>query len=475
MDFDVIVAGGGLAGLSAAVALADAGLRVQVLEATGELGGRARSWDDATTGDRVDIGPHILLSEYRNMRRLLERLGTQDEVLWQRDPFLTLVDAPNPPVDVRVHRLPPPLHMLPSMLAVPQLSWLDVVSNTRAMWRMMRLTPQAMAALDGESAEAVLRRLGVRERYLDWFWRTAAMTVMNAPLEESSAGALFQLFRYFTTVGGYHAGFPRIGLGDLYVPDAVRVIEAAGGKVRLHARVAALEGDASQCSGVRLDDGTSLQARWCIVALPPREAFDVVPAAWRERHPPLSRADALRPSPYFSTYLWFDRPLTQAHFWSKVWSPRAWHYDFYDLSTIRRDLAGRGSVIACNAIYTPRLPEADDATIVEVARRELAEYLPASREARLVQARVHRVPMAIPAPYPGSEALRPAPVTPIAGLLLAGDWMQTGLPCCMESAVRSAWIAAEQVLLEAGRPRTLASPLPQPEGLAALVGRGRMP
>lgn len=171
MDFDVIVAGGGLAGLSAAVALADAGLRVQVLEATGELGGRARSWDDATTGDRVDIGPHILLSEYRNMRRLLERLGTHDEVLWQRDPFLTLVDAPTPPVDVRVHGLPPPLHMLPSMLAVPQLSWLDVASNTRAMWRMMRLTPQAMAALDGETAEAALRRLGVSERYLDWFWR----------------------------------------------------------------------------------------------------------------------------------------------------------------------------------------------------------------------------------------------------------------------------------------------------------------
>lgn len=195
METDVIVVGGGIAGLSAGVALADAGLRVQVLEAADALGGRARSWDDPVTGDRVDIGPHILLSEYRNMRRLLERLGTQGDVLWQQDRFLTLVDRPHPPVDIRVHPLPPPLHMLPSMLGIPQLSWRDVASNARLMWRTLRLTPQAQLELDRLTAEAVIERDGVSRRYVDWFWRTAAMTVMNVPLEQCSAGALLQLFR----------------------------------------------------------------------------------------------------------------------------------------------------------------------------------------------------------------------------------------------------------------------------------------
>jgi 15-cis-phytoene desaturase len=203
--------------------------------------------------------------------------------------------------------------------------------------------------------------------------------------------------------------------------------------------------------------------------------YDVVPAAWRDRHPPLPRAAGFRPSPYYSSYLWFDRRLTDTKFWSKVWSPQTLAYDFYDLSNIRRDLAGAGSLIAANMIYTTRLPDMDDDAIVAAVRRELAERLPQSRGAKLLHARVHHIPMAIPAPHPGTEAMRPAPVTPVRGLLLAGDWMQTGLPCCMESAVRSAWIAAEQVLLDAGRPRTLVQPLPQPEGLAALVGRGRMP
>jgi 15-cis-phytoene desaturase len=475
MDFDVIVAGGGLAGLSAAVALADAGLRVQVLEASGQLGGRACSWDDPVTGDRVDIGPHVLMSEYRNMRRLLERLGTQDEICWQPDPFLTFIDPPHPPVELHMRRLPPPLHLVPDMLRVRQVGVLDTLSNTRTTWRMMRLTPQELAAYDHEPADAVLRRLGVRDRFLDWFWRTGAMTVMNVPLEKCSAAALFQLFRFLSTVGGYHFGFPRIGLGDLYVPGAVKAIESAGGEVRLAARVAMFEGDGGRCSGVRLDDGTRIAAHWCISAMPPRETFEAWPVAWRERHPPLPRAGEFRPSPYYSTYLWFDRRLTDARFWSKVWSPDTLNYDFYDLSNIRRDLAGDGALIAANMIYTTRLPAMDDDAIIDAVRRELADRLPHSRDARLLHARVHRIPMAIPAPYPGTEALRPAPVTPIAGLLLAGDWMHTGLPRCMESAVRSAWIAAEQVLLEAGRARTLVAPLPQPEGLAALVGRGRMP
>lgn len=276
-------------------------------------------------------------------------------------------------------------------------------------------------------------------------------------------------------MGGYRVGFPAIGLGDLYVPPAVRAIEAAGGAVRSGAPVAALESDGDACTGVRLHDGTTVAARWTLAALPPRELADVLPPGWAERHPPLPRAAHFEPSPYFSTYLWFDRPLTDARFWSKVWSPDTVHYDFYDLANIRRDLAGRGSIIACNAIYTPRLPTMDDAGIVDVARRELAEFAPGARDARLVHATVHRVPMAIPAPFPGTEAMRPAPVTPISGLLLAGDWMHTGLPCSMESAVRSAWIAAEAILADAGRPARWVQPLPQPEGLAGLVARGRMP
>src|SRR3954464_2744350 len=115
VDSDVIVVGGGLAGLAWATALGDRGLRVRGLEADDDAGGRARSVSDQLTGDRVDIGPHIMLSEYRNLRRLLEQLGSHGQVAWQGSRFITFVDKPRP-VTFYVRPLPAPLHFMPSLL-----------------------------------------------------------------------------------------------------------------------------------------------------------------------------------------------------------------------------------------------------------------------------------------------------------------------------------------------------------------------
>src|SRR5690606_36951741 len=165
-----------------------------VLEKERQLGGRAASWRDDETGDVVDIGPHILLSEYRNMLRLLERLGTADAIVWQRDKFLTLVGEPHP-VDIYLRRLPPPLHFLPCLLTLPQVSLRDLLSNRRVMWQTMRLTEKNVAALDRVDAETCLRRMSVSPSVIDWSWRSVCMTIMNVPLQRCSAGAFLQFFR----------------------------------------------------------------------------------------------------------------------------------------------------------------------------------------------------------------------------------------------------------------------------------------
>lgn len=113
MEAEVLIIGGGVAGLSCAVALADEGLKPLVIESGQHLGGRARTWTDEYTGDRVDIGPHILLSEYRNMLALLEQLGTAEDICWQEDKFITLVDKPQP-VTIKMHRFALPLSPQPA-------------------------------------------------------------------------------------------------------------------------------------------------------------------------------------------------------------------------------------------------------------------------------------------------------------------------------------------------------------------------
>ncbi|MFL6591480.1 MAG: hydroxysqualene dehydroxylase HpnE [Luteimonas sp.] len=468
-DADAIVVGGGLAGLACAMALGDHGLRVRVLEAGDNAGGRARSVSDQATGDRVDIGPHIVLSEYRNMLRLLEQLGTQHHMAWQGSRFITFVDKPRP-VTFYVRPLPAPLHFMPSLLRIPQVSLADIASNARLFWRVMRLRAHDVQRLDGDSAEAVLRRWGVRSRFIDWYWRTVSMAIMNVPLERCSAGALFGFFRYMIGVGGYQIGFAARGLGDLFVPQAMRRIAAQGGDVLLRTRVAQLEpGREGDVAGVRLADGSVLHAPRVVSALPPQDLLPLLPQAWSSAHATFRNVGRFAPSPYISTYLWFDRKLTHERFWAKVWSPETLNYDFYDLSNIRDGWQRRNSLVASNLIYSERAHAMSDEDIVAATVRELSEYVPEAAKAQVVHARVHRIPMAIPAPYPGSERMRPGNTTPIDGLFFAGDWTHTGLPASMESAVRSGWLAAEQVLSAAGRPQSIVSPLPRMEGLVRLI------
>lgn len=465
---DVIIIGAGLAGLSCAVALCDRGLRVTVVEADAIAGGRARSWTHAATGDRVDIGPHILLSEYRNLLALLERLGTRNDVQWQGRKFLTIDERPGPLV-MRMAPLPAPLPLLPSLLKVPQVSPRDLASNAHALWRATRLTRQDVQALDGMDAETFLRRHRVSEHFIDWFWRTGAMTLMNVPLEQCSAGALMQLVRYLIGRSGVQMGLPGIGLGDLFAPAALRVIEAAGGQVRFSTRVAGFTGG-NAVTGVRLESGEELQARWCVAALPPQDLHALLPAGWAARHATFASLPQFRASPYISTYLWFDRKITRERFWSKVWAPDRLNYDFYDLSNIRPGWEGRPSLVTCNLIYSGRAYGLSDEDIVAAALREMSDFAPEARRARVLHADVHRIPMAIPAPHPGSERLRPGAVAPVDGLFLAGDWLDTQLPCSMESATRGGWLAAEQVLAAAGRPAAIAHAPPGTQGLVAMFG-----
>lgn len=470
-ETDAIVIGAGVAGLACALALADRGLRVTVLEAEAAPGGRACSVTDATTGDRVDIGPHILLSEYRHFLALLDRLGTRGRIAWQGRRFLLLADEP--PLEIRIDPLPAPLHLVPSLLRAKQVRARDMASNLRPLWRTLRLTADDVRRLDAIDAERWLRAQGVTAHFIDWFWRTAAMTLMNVPLEHCSTGALLRLYRYLMGVHGYEVGLPTVALADLFAPQAIGEIERLGGDVRLGVRVAALLVEGGVMRGVRLQGGATLHARHVIAAVPPQALSPLLPQAWRA-HEAFASLDAVRPSPYISSYLWFDRKVTHEPFWSQPWSPDTLHYDFYDLANIREDLSTCGSLIACNLIWSGRVDGWSDARIIDAALRELIRFVPGAASARLVHARVHRIPMAIPAPMPGGERLRMPPSTPVHGLHLCGDWLDTGLPSSMESAARAAALTAERVLALEGRAASLVQPLPRLRGIARWLGHRQL-
>jgi uncharacterized protein with NAD-binding domain and iron-sulfur cluster len=430
----IVIVGGGLAGLACAVALGDAGLRVTLVEREKRLGGRAQSWTDPTSGDAIDLGPHLVHSEYRNMLAFLERLGTRDLISWQPDKLITLVDTKGV-VELKHRRLPPPLGLLPDLVARSGLPLRDLWSNNRATWRAMRFDEADVPELDRLSALEYLRAAGVSQPMIDWFWSFASLSVMNVPLERCSAAALLRVHSQLIGHRGLHFGFPAVALSDLFAPQAQHAIVRNGGAVLLNSEVVNTD------RGVILRDGTRIAADHVVLAVPPQ----------------------VEPSPYVSCYLWFDRKLTRERFWAQREGLARLNTDFYDLSNIRRGWTQRASVIASNIIYCHRASAMSDAEIVAATRRELAEFIAEAGTAKLRHAVVNRISMAIPCPLPGSESQRPTPTAS-----LAGDWTGTGLPCSMESAVRSGWLAAGEIL-----GTQLALPVRPNDGIAGLVQKLR--
>jgi 15-cis-phytoene desaturase len=154
-----------------------------------------------------------------------------------------------------------------------------------------------------------------------------------------------------------------------------------------------------------------------------------------------------------------------------VWAPGDLNIDFYDLSNIREQARGGTSLIASNAIHAHEAFDWSDERVVEQTRRELAEFAPAAGGAVLRHARVHRIPMAIHCPVPGSERRRPQNATALPGLWLAGDWTATAIPCSMESAARSGALAAEAVAARLGRRLRLVKPPRRPSVCGAAAER----
>ncbi len=456
IETDVLIVGGGLAGVTVAIGLKDSGQRIMMVEKADVLGGRARSWTDPVTGDPVHIGPHIFMTRYPNMFRLMEILGTRDHVVWQ-DPghFITQVDGQKEIDIVSNLKLPAPLHFTPSLFADKRISISDMISAMPLTLYALRATEEELLRLDNINASAFLRGMGVSEQMIHRFWSFVCMAILNVPIELCSAGALLRFFSGLLGVADLSIGFPDVGLSDLYVPQSEKMLGKAGVEIHKNTGVKRFIGDANRITGAELDDGSIVHAKKVIAALTPMALRQVVPREWIQSHKVFHELVYFNASEYLATYLWFDRKLTNKKFWARVYNPNDLNCDFYDMSNINRGWEGRNSVIMSNCIWSERARHMSDEEVAMETRRELEEYLPEAAQAKLEHFVVNRIPMAIHCPYPGMEQRRPPTKSPIEGLVLAGDWIGTGIPSCMENACLSGWLAAEQILAEIGQPQTL--------------------
>ena len=444
----MIVIGGGLAGLSAAVALAEAGYRITLLEKRPFLGGRATSYV-LPSGDHVDNCQHLTLGCCTNLDDFYKRAGAGGKIRFYDRLIFSAPDGQRG--EMHSTWLPAPLHISPSFATFPLLSWADKRAIGSLLMSIMRS--------GGKPADLVTAG-AVRPSMLEWlqrhkqteqairrFWGVVLISALDELLERTDAQYAVDVFWkvFLANRAGYRIGVPTVPLADLYEGCKDNLI-SRGGEVRLRATIRGLEITYGAISGVAFESGEVLRADYYVSAVPQDVLLELLPADVTANQPVFENLKQLKTSPITGVHLWFDRVVMDEPFLTLVDTSTQWIFNknvLYggDSSAGRESSGGQYLQLVISASYD--LVQRGRQEIIDLCLQEVRRAIPAAREAHLVKSTVIKETAATFSPEPECDRWRPTAKSPVRGLFLAGDWTATGWPATMEGAVRSGYLAAE--------------------------------
>jgi squalene-associated FAD-dependent desaturase len=421
----VLIAGAGLAGLSAAAALGGAGFDVEIFESRPFAGGRATSYNVPASAEEaaetIDNCQHVLLRCCVNLLDFYTRMGVRDRIRFYREFFFL---EPGGRISVlRRGRLPPPLHFTEAFLRMHCLSLKDKTGIAKALLAIRR-ERNRRKDLDRISMLDWLLQKRQTPHAIDRFWRQVLVSAINEDLERMAAIHGFQVFwlGFMARGDSYEMGVPSIPLGDLYSASCWSRLP----NVRIHFRAPVERIDAEGF----VIGGERCTGDYYISALP----FERMEAAGLP-------APAFDHSPITGVHLWFDREVTTLPHATLLDRTMQWMFNKESGKYLQL-------VVSASRDLTPLSRN----EIIEIAIGDLRLYFPRVKDAKLLKAHVVKEQRATFSAAPETEHLRPGPRTAIPNLFLAGDWTRSGWPATMEGAVRSGYLAAEAVARAAGNP-----------------------
>jgi squalene-associated FAD-dependent desaturase len=412
-----VVVGGGLAGLTAALDLVDAGHDVTLVEARPTLGGAVQTLPerDGDPPPPPDNGQHIALGCCTEYLGFLQRVGQIGSVRRTR------LNLPVIGEDGRVGIIRPGPVALLRYRHLPYRERLGVARTARALGK---LDP---AEHDGETFGDLLRRLGQSDAAVERFWDVFMRPALNIKSDEASAA--LALFTVQTALlagrGASDLLVPVAPLGGMHGDAAAEALEDSGADLRLRTRAVSLDDGA-----VVLAEGGRVEADAIVVALPPAESAQLL----GDPEPPLGD------SPIVSVHLLIDRPILRFPLAALLGSPAQW---VFDRGRLTRHVPAPGQYLTVVASGVPELADTRARELVDIVADDLTSRL---GRAEVLWSRVSREPAATFAGRPGTAAHRLPAETGRPGVVRAGAWTATGWPATMESAVRSGHRAAQLIL-----------------------------
>jgi squalene-associated FAD-dependent desaturase len=466
---NVIVIGGGLAGLSAGVSLAEAGWRVRLFEQRPFLGGRATSYV-LPDGEHVDNCQHVTLGCCTNLEDFYRRVGAQGKIkFFDR---LLFQDPQGRTGIMHAGLLPAPLHMTGSFLGFAPLSGADKKSIASALVDILRGKGHT-DDLDTPGGISMLRWLQMRKQTpgaIERFWRVVLVSALDEELDRTDARFGVDVFwkAFLSNRNGYRMGVPAVPLAELY--DGCKVeIERRGGEVNLRMPVRAIHFRDGGVSTVEFDGGRQEFADGYVFAVPHEVLTDLLPEDVKQQEPSLAQLGNIKVSPITGVHFWFDREVMKEPFVTLLDTTTQW---IFNKTALYGGKNGAGTVksqylqLVISASYD--LLQKPRQEIIDLCLAEVRQALPSAVKANLLKATVIKEAAATFSPQPGVNRWRPKQQTSIQRMYLAGDWTDTGWPATMEGAVRSGYLAAEAVLRAAGTPKVILQPDLPPDGLVAM-------
>ena len=423
----VVVVGGGLAGLSAAVEAVDRGAFVTLLERRPRLGGA--TWSFERNGIWFDNGQHVFMRCCTAYRAFLERIGSASDVWMQSRLDVPVVAPAGPAGSIKRTPGPAPLHLAPALLTYPHLSLRQRLAVMRAGLALRRLDP------DDPTLDAMTFGEWLSARHQDaiaveTFWNLIVLPTVNAGAADVSLKLAARVFvtGLLSDAGAADIGWARVPLSALHGDAARRVLEAAGAEVRSRAVVTAVRAGAA---GLEVHTAEQvIGADSVVVAVPHDEAAGLLPPGTVAAQDRLSE---LGTSPIVNVHLVYDRPVTDRAFFATVGSDAQFVFDRTDAAGLDDGRQCLAVSLSAAEVYIGRA----SADLVAHFTAELARLLPAAASATVTESIVTREHSATFLGVPGTDSLRATTTSGTPGVYLAGAWTATGWPATMEGAVRS--------------------------------------
>jgi squalene-associated FAD-dependent desaturase len=451
------IVGGGLAGLSAAVAAVERGFQVELFEQARRLGGRAGSFHvGQVTGlpeladGLVDYCPHVALGCCTNLADFCRRAGVADCFRRYRTLHFFGPTRPQPPVapasqyDFTASRwLPAPLHLLPGLMRLGYLTRPERRSIARAMLRLAR---QRVPADGEETIGQWLGRQGQSAQTVERFWSVVLVSALGETVDRASFAASQKVFvdGFLGSRRAYELEVAGVPLGEVW-QRVGKWLSRRGVLLHLGAHVDQISGDHCRARELVLRDGARAEFDFVIAAIPWRHASGLLAPPLLKAVPMLDKVSSIEPVPITAVHVWFDRPVSDLPHAALVGRLSQWIFNMGSAH------AGALHHYAVVISASRGLAGRNRQDVLEEVCCDVESIWPAARDARLRHSRVLTQPAAVFAALPGLDRLRPAQQTPVQNLLLAGDWTETGWPATMEGAVRSGYLAAEAMLRSLGR------------------------